>query len=762
MTDAPLPAPLHDRLTVVRTEPGSDAGELARRLVAGLTGAVLDADDIRRSAVERTVASYGERAAARDQAVARRAELAARRTHLLERAEWCESTAASARALTAARANADAAVAEARHEVELAAARRDRVAQQRAAAKDAVDEATVELEGLDGAAMDENGVRRQLETATREERDATAALAAAEASLQSLEARLAELDETRDELVAAREAIASAGERDDTDPEVEAAVADALAVYDELAERGGVDQRAVALSRNIVTTESDLEELRRRLPEPPTDAQIQGAEADVAAARRRVDNAKAAAASFDGPPPPWWVELNGLHAQVVDAETALQTAGFRKGGLRKRYEDAIAAERVRLDELGFDGYLDALMSGGRLPEDKAKDEEAIIRESAALAEAEEFLEQLWEHRRVGAPLIGVRDEYRRLLAEAATMLACDPAGRAVELLRNHPAVPAEVVADLAHAVRRTGTPTAGIGVAAAARNWLAARASATDPTRLATLEQRIAETAAERAAVERAIVPATHAVEHAAATAASAARTVGTLEGELRTRAGDDSRLLDRAIAARSLREQVEAVEARLAQAEADAVAAEAASTERLAAVEAERERVEQELHDLTRRANRAASELPPPRRPAFDLITGMVPLAGALRAEASTVADLLAEADAAVAAAEAAAGGGPDHPTIEDLVEGLRAAVLDARRRTSGPVVLAEPLAGVGIAATQPVLEALSDATVEGPAVVVTGDLDVVGWAIGLPPGDGALVAARSLDGLLVSTPATAYPAAD
>ena len=786
MNDSSLPAPLHHRLTVVRAEAGTDASELAHRLAAalGLTGdgvdlraagsapVVLDAEDVRRAAVERTVAAYDERAAALDRAVAHRAELASRRTHLLERAEWCESTASAARTLAAARAGADAAVAEARNEVELAAARRDRVAEQRAAARAALEEAALELESLDGAAMDENGVRRQLETATRNERDAAAALAAAEAALQSLQARLAELDETRDELCATRDALVSAEQRADADPEVEQAVAEALALYDELAEHGGPDQRAVALGRNLDAVEAEREELRRRLPEPPTDAQIQGAEADVAAARRRVDNAKAAAASFSGPPPPWWVELNSLHAQVVDAETALQTAGLRKGAIRKRYEDAVAAERARLDELGFDGYLDALTSGGRLPADRAKDDEAIVRESVALAHAEETLEQLWEHRRVGAPLVDVRDEYRRLLGEATTLLACDPAGRAVELLRNHPVVPADVVADLAYALRRTGVSTAGVGVAAAARSWLAARASASDPGRLEEIDRRLADVRAERDAAEQAVAPATAAVEEAAAAATTAARAVATLEGELRARAGDDSRLLDRAMAARSLRDQVEAVEARLAQAESDALEAWAATGDRLAAVEAERDRLEQELQDLTRRANRAAAELPPPRRPAFDLVAGMVPLAGALRAEASTVADVLAEADAVVAAAEAVAGAGPDQPTTDDLVDGLLAVVADARTRTKGPVVLAEPLARVRVAATEAVFDALASATVDGPAIVVTSNLDVVGWAIGLPATDGSLVAARSLDPLLAdavsgmstssTTPATAYPAAD
>ena len=767
MDPSPLPAPLHARLTVVRADAGTDAAELARHVADGLehaagagTCAVVGAAEVRRRAIEATVAAHHDRAAARDEALAHREGLATRRTHLLERAEWCEATATAARALSAARAAAEEAITTARAELDAAAARRDRVAEQRALAQAAVEEAKLELEGLDGASLDETGVRRELEAATRTEREVKATLAAAEAEVAALQSRLAHLDEARDDLAATRESITAPASSRLAEAAVAAAVADALAYYDELAERAGPHDGAAALADRLASVEWELEELRRTLPDPPTLAQLDGAEADVAAARRRLDATRAAAAAFGGPPPEWWVELTVLHARVVDAETALQTAGLRKAAARNRYEEALAAERARLDELGFDSYLDALMSGGRLAEDRARDEATIARDSDALAAAEATLEQLRSDYVAGAPLVDLLAEHGRLVADAAGILGCDPGGRAVELLRQHPAVPPPVIAELADALRPAGVATTRVGVAAAARAWLATQPTGDDPDRLAEIDRDLAELAGERHDVEQALAAAVTDAEQASAAVAAAGRNVAALEAELYARAGDDSRLLERMTAAHALRDQVEAVEARLAAAEAEARQAWAAHDAALVAAEAERDRLDRELAELSRQASRTAAELPAARRPAFDLLTEMVPLAGALRAEAGTLADLLADADAVLAAAEAAAGRGPDHPTADDLAAGVTAAVRDAGAGAA-TVVLAEPVAGADADALDVVLAAVLDLTTEVPTIVVTSDLAVIGWGIELPPDVGALVAARSLDAVLAAS-ATANPAVD
>lgn len=730
------------------TAGGGDAVDLRRSDATP----VVDGDQVHAAAVHRATVAYERRAAARDAAVAHRASLASRRTQLLERAEWCESSAGTARALTEALAAATQSVDEARAAVEAAATRRDRVAEQRAAAQAAVEEARLELESLDGASLDETGVRRELEAATRTERDASKALAAAEAELATLRSRLDELDAARTELVAARDRLDAEAGR--VPPGVEHAVADALAFYDELASGAGADPAATALADALARVEGDIGELRRTVPDPPTAADLEAVEAEIAACRRRLDHVRASASSFEGPPPQWWSELNALHSEVVDAEAAVQAGGLRKGAAKKRYEDALAAERARLDELGFGSYLDALMSGGRLPTERSSDDQAIQEATAALAAAERRAERLRTDRRRAAPLVELLAERDRLLDVATGLLGCDPAGRATELLADHPAVPPMAIGDLGDALRTAGVETAGVGVAAAARAWLDDRELQRDPTKRAELDRRLSEVVGERHVVESAMEPAAARAERAGAAAAAAARTVAGLEAELRARAGEDGRLLERATAARALRDQVEAVEQRLAAAETEALHVWSAAGETLAAAEAERDRLDRELADLGRRASRAAADLPPERRPAFDIVTSLVPLAGALRAEAALVADELGEAEAAVAATDAAAGLGPGSPTPDDVAAGLLAAVEDAAP-AGAPVILAEPLLGVAADIAEPALAGLADASERHPTIVVTTDLAVVGWAIGLPADVGVLVAARALDELLAADPA-------
>lgn len=100
MTHRPLPPPLHARLTVVRAD--RSPADVARRLAAALvgdavdlrstaaTGVVITTAVVRDEAVRRAAVAFERRAAARDEAVAHRAGVAARRTQLLDRAEWCE------------------------------------------------------------------------------------------------------------------------------------------------------------------------------------------------------------------------------------------------------------------------------------------------------------------------------------------------------------------------------------------------------------------------------------------------------------------------------------------------------------------------------------------------------------------------------------------------------------------------------------------------------------------------------------------------
>lgn len=743
-----LPAPLHHRLTVVRAGASDDARQLAAGLVAALAdlecGPLVDADALHDAARALAAEARERRLAERAAAVAARRELAARRTELLERAAWCEATGGTARTLVAAADEARARVEEARAAAQAAAARRERVAEQRAAAAAAVDEARLELESLDSASLDETGVRREIEAATRAEREALAAKEAAEAEVAALEEHLSGILAAAEELDRQLAEIAAEADRPDL-AALERQVAAALGRFDELAARAGPDPGAAALADAIRRVDEELAELRRTTPTPPSDDEIEQAAAEVSACRRRLDQARAAAAAFDGPPPDWWVELNALHAEVADAEAALEGNPLRRHGARRRFEEAVARERARLDELGFESYLDALMSGGRLPAERAADEQRIADAAEQLAAAERRLERLQDDKLAGEPVAERLAERERLVHLATGILATDPGDRVLDLLAEHPAVPPVVIGELADALQVAGVDTTGTSVAEAARRWLTNRAAVTDPNRRAELERRRRELDSERHAVEQALAPARTVAQRAAEEAAAAHRTVAALESELQARAGDDAQLLERAAAAQALRDQVAALEERLAAAEADALQAWTRAAEQLAAAEAEQQRIERELADLRRRASRAAADLPPEHRPAFDLLTGLAALGGALRAEASALAAQLTDADAAVAAAEEAVSDAGT-PVAEDLAGALDGLLAGG----AGPVVLCEPFAGLAAATVEALLDPLLRASDRRPVVVVTADLTAIGWAIGLPGDTCSLVPARSVEPLL------------
>lgn len=752
-----LPAPLHARLTVIRAD--GSASELARRIALALAGDAVDlrpsagspvvvtAAAIRQEAANRAAQRFEARTGRRDRAISQRTGIASRRTRLLEQAEWCEANAGPARALLAAVGEVAARVDGARVAAADAATRLARVAQQRAQAQSALEEARLELAGLDGAALDETSVRRELEAATRVEREAAAAVEAAATEVEALRARLDGLETERRELVEAREEL-GARATSDVDESGEAAVRAALDLYDELAAEAGVDHGARALADAIGRLDAELAELRASIPEPPTDGQVAGAEADLAAARRHVDMARAAAVAFTGPPPPWWDELNALHTGVVEAEAALTGAGFRKGSARRRYDDAVAAERVRLDELGFASHLDALMSGGRLPDERAAAETRIAEAEAAVVEAEAALDRLREALAAGAPITERVAEHERLVAIAVGVLGCDPRDRIVELLSGHPAIPPMVIGDLAVALRGVGVSADGIGVATAARRWLAPRDAARDPQLLARIDRKVAEITAELRTVEASLGPATAIAERAGQAATAAARTVASLEGELQARAGEDGRLVERAGAARALRDQMQAVEARLGVAEGEANDAYRVALDAQHAAEAEHERHAELVGDIARRAARAAEDIDPERRPAFDPLAELGPLGAALRAEAATLGSELEAADIAVAEAEAACTAGPDEPAPADLAEVVRELVAGARPDV--PLLLVEPFEGVGDGDVETLLDVLVASLGDHTCVLVTAGLAVAGWAIGLPGDIGALVPARSLDSLL------------
>ncbi|MGK2949316.1 MAG: hypothetical protein ACSLFP_12120, partial [Acidimicrobiales bacterium] len=643
---------------------------------------------------------------------------------------------------------------EARHRLE-------RVLEQRAAAAQAIEDASRELGDMAPAGMDESGLRRELESAGRAVQDAREAHRAAEEHLATLEAEAAELAERRAALTGVVDP-AQAGPSLAALTEVREAL-DALQSASMLA---GVDRQADALADAWTDLSADLAEHAGTQPQQVT-------EADLAAARQRVDEAAAALAEVAANQqtrlsPGARAAIEDAHAAVLEAE---ERTGRRvgAGAARQRLAEAQAAEQALLDQHGFATYLDVVLSGGRAGTDNPG-RLAAERSHLGAVKALQALEPASQATPERAYLESERD---RLAAAIVELLGVDPGDRTVEMLRAHRTVPQSVLLELVSALAAAGVVPIGKSAEDAAVELLERHA-----TSFAAGEQsqrdagnrqvELSAIDARQAALEQDVPAARSEVDRTAEALHMAERSVAAFESELTVRAGEDMARMQRFAAAEQLRAQVEAVNASLAKAEAEAKTTLEEAGEAVAAAETSYDRATEALGDLARRARQLAEELPIDDRPEGEPLSTLAELAAALvrhaevlQPEIDVAEAAFTEAAAQMDDAEAAvrlAASGAEGPQADDLVEGLTG-LLDAAAGLE-LLVLDDPFETVDAGVRPSLLDVVVAASEKTQVALLTEDPDALGWAIELPIDVAMVVPAEALLARLSRTAPTETPA--
>lgn len=624
----------------------------------------------------------------------------------------------------------------------------DKVLEQRAAAGAAMEDADHQLSELVGAGMDESSLRRELEAAGHAVRAAQEAHAAAVAQAQELLAERQQVERRRAQV---EEDLSSASASCAHPVEVVDRVRDALDRWRSAARRGEPDPDAQALVEAFTDLRADLAELQHQAGPRPDAATLAFAEAEAERAAEQLERvgARAEAGALD---PSQRAELDAAHDAVLVAE---ERVGRRIGAAaaRQRLEEARRAEQDVLHRFGFASYLDVVLSGGRVVTESP---ERLAAERAYLA-ATAARDALRRSLEASPELHYLESEDKRLHAHAAEILGVEPGEAVIGLLRGHPFVDRPVVEALRDALAEVGVRPVGMSLPEAAETWLAQEASVVaDEQRARSIAEELrAERdalAARGAALEEELTAAGYGEADAAERLEMAGRSVGTFEAELSLRAGEDEKRLKRFAAADQLRSQVQALAVTLARAEDDALVLLERVTEAAASAEVELDRLQAVLTDARHQAGELSARLPNDRRPEGDPLSTLATLAEELTAQAevlgpevATASEVAAEVagrvDEAAAAAEAA-GTGAEGPRAEDLHDSL-SALIDGRE---GVTVMAEPFAGLDPVVRGGLLRVLLECRERGPVVLLTDDADILGWAIGLPADEAAVVPVDAL----------------
>jgi hypothetical protein len=746
---------IHQRLTVARRG--------VHQIVEPLEGTILGPEALATAAADLAAERSPYRTAARarlDATAARAAHdldtarsqlehLCSSRQTLLDGAQWALDTdndlPAHAQAVDAARLTLEARQADQR----AARAGLDRVLEQRTAASVAMQDAGGQLDEIDGAGMDENGLRRELEAAGQAVRTAHDAHAAAVARVQAL---VGEHDAIQGRCALLQERLAgchAGGLHADADFDRVQAGLDA---WNDAVRTAGPDAYAQALADAFSDLQADLEELQQDTGSSPDPEALRRAQDAVDQAANALHHLEADVVAPSLTPADR-AELDAAHA-AVDAAAERTGRHLGKGSAQRKLEEARAVERALLDRFGFGSYLDVVLTGGRAA---TTSPERLAAERAYVA-AKSARDGLQRAQRSSPEMDHLRSERARLVAHAVEHLGVDPGDDAISLLRSHPQIPASVVAGLRAALASVGIAPVGVSLPLAAHEWLQRQTAVAAEHRheraeaeelaveLDDLLVRLDDVAGELAAARQ--------LEAAAAEQLDlASRSVGAVEAELSARAGEDTSRLKRFVAAEQLRTQVEALTATLSRAEHDARALFDRASEAAAAAEVAFDRAQGAIADLARRARTLAEELPIDRRPSGDRLATLVALAGLLREHVDVLQPVIDEAEAAAAAASVkvdrafaaaeAAGTGSDGPRPEDLSDGLKG-LLEAHG--DHLIVLDDPFGSIDHALRPTLLEVLLNHEGQGPLVLLTEDPEILGWAIGLPAEQGAVASADSV----------------
>jgi hypothetical protein len=772
--------PLHERVTVVH----ASAAERARILAAlpsSLCSTVIELDAARPAAITaadladaaRGLAAerYGQRRTEqrhlelelqraldeRDRSSTRRDELQATHRYLTGDAAWCRELVARLDELADAAQEATGEFERRRADHREAQLHLERVREQQAAAIAAIEDADGQLSELETAGLDDTGIRRELEAVKARVRTAEASEAEARSALAELTAREGELHEDIEQLQAERARIARAR---NAQPLQSDAVRSALQSYDDAAQGAPVDPRAQQLAVSWMSVADDLAAAR-------ADSHVRPDVSELEAATIELQAAESALADLDAAPDRGLssadrAALDAAHAAVLDAEDRV-ARGAGRSNARKRLDAARAHEEQLLHDAGFESYLDVVLTGGR--RGRGGQRLAAEQRHQVAQRRYEDLTRLYDD---DDEVQRLEREQRRLSDEIVSLLGVDPDDRVLELLGAHPAVPADTIADLAEALGDVGVTASGVSLADTARSWLAEQDEIIAVLRDATRRLEAVESAEVqiRSQLER-IVPQVAAsssrLQHAAEAVTTAQRGVASLEAELSARAGEDAKRLQRLAAAEQLRAQVDAVQQALATAAAEADDEVAAASTALAAAEVALDRHHSASADAVRRLGRIAEAVAPDGQPEIGLErSGIEALVAAIGRELARlqadITDAERAVEAATRAADAASASSRDRRQDErglapqDHVDAL-VHLVDGPG-SSSVAVLDDCLSDLPDRTRMSVLDTLLVVSRHRPVILLADAPDIVGWAIALPPADGAVITAVALlDALPAST---------
>lgn len=754
-------------MTVVQTD--DDPEVLARRLGNAPLGSAIDLrskqepllpaelDDLARQKAQRQIAerrahhrqreaeleaAVAEAATAHHDAVEATERIAERRKDLLDGAFWCEGKRALVRELADELEAADAAIDQAAGRIADAVAAVEAAAAQRRADEAEIESGHRHLIELDLAGRSEVELRRELETARQSTAEADAA--AQIASTRTDEVR-AQLEVTQQQAGALRVEL---------DALTALLAADSGRVVAAL--RTAESAPLIEADPASLRLADDLERLQREVaalpptPPGPEPTEIEAAEVAAATARERLDALKRPIAPAE--PPPWWDELARLHAAVVDAESAAG-AGFARKSTRRRLEEALAAERAFLDEIGYPSHLDALMSGGRAMGAQRPGLLSVADAEQAVVDTEQHLFALQAAANAVAERRRLRSDLNRTRALGGALLGGGDA--TPERLRQRRPDPAATERLLAALLAVGCNERAGTAIETA-HVWL---------TKVSQASGRQPIVARELAAVEASVTELEAVVAGAEADAAdyasvavAAHRQVEVLAAELTTRAADTTDPAERRALAEAVRQRIAELERGLTEgvalAERALEAARAGHVSATAARDATAAQLTEFAQHTADLADRLQDGAPDGASGDADL-ADLGDLAAALRSE---VADLdLVLADTGRAVATAAAGlahrraalaahqaTGPGDPTAADIAEVL-AEVLAAGVRATDLVV--DPCRGLDHDGYQVVLDALTALGTDAPVIVLSADSAFIAWAIEQPARLVEVVSGRSVD---------------
>lgn len=624
----------------------------------------------------------------------------------------------------------------------------DRVLEQRLAATAAIDEADQQLGEVAGNGMDESGLRRELEAAGQAVQDARDVHDAALSRLEELQIEATGLDVRRE---ASAPAGSLAAMSDATDVAAVIAVREALDDLQSVRIDGEVDSEARALATAWTELAEDMQQVGGVEQGPSDDERHE--------ARRRVEAATAALTTLAAAKAASALTaeqrqaLDAAHAAVLVAED--QTGRRRRSGGARQLEAAQAAEKALLDQHGFGGYLDVVLSGGRAAATDPNGP-AIEREHF---EATLALDALERADQVTPELAHLRGERTRLLGLVTQLLGVDPGREVLPLLHAHRPTPRTLHTTLGTALAAVDVHPLEESLEDAAQRFLASHPLPEEPdaAEVQADGQRQIERAAvdaRTAALEGELAAAQSEVDRSAEALQMAGRSVEAFESELSERAGEDLARMKRFAAVEQLRAQIDAVAATLRRAEEDARQRIDQAGRAMTGAEGAFDQASAETGELARQARELAEELPIDQRPDGDPLQTLPALAESLRAHSEVLQPEIDRVSAAVArssieleealAACRLAGTGDDEPQPEDLVEGLQE--LLGAEAGDDPLVLDEPFGDLDHPTRDDLLEVLRTTATNRQLVLLTEDPEVLGWAIELPIDEGTAVLADAL----------------